>query len=856
MAGKPKRKAFPSFDIPAVKTAAAGRWIEVAQSVFGIDSSYLTGIHGPCPRSGCDGKDRWRVYKDFNETGGAICNTCSDKMGDGIELGKWILGKEFPEVLRLVAEYLRVEPSDESRPAPKKSARGGVSTNGHSSAAAAPGKTKNKSPAYADLQSAVAGYKSWLLKKDEKLTIESKVTGWTYQDQFGCQSYVVIRYETNDGKRYAPFHQDVDQWRLGDPDGVLLPLFNLPALAAPTPADQTGQGAAAAADSPDLPPIYIVEGEKTSEALQSLGLISTTSAHGAKSPQKTDWSPVAGRRLIALPDNDRPGEGYIRAVAEIVRGLDPPATITIRRLPDLADGEDIFDFIEQRKAAGKSADQIRLEIESLPDEIIRPAKKRSAGDALSNAEWVDSDETTDDGEAKRKLNPLPMLDVLDNINERTDGWPRRVDNTIFIHANSGISLLESTSKLFGWLGSRTGVIQWHRSTGCVTKEEVHAELCRTAERYLAIEELPHEPAIQGHYYACNDIPLGNGAMLSKFLDFFSPETTIDRDLIKAALMTCFWGGPGGLRPCFVITSSDGCGAGKSTLAAKIGRIAGGLMSFDRHETASEIKTRLLSPDALMKRVALLDNIKSLKFGWGELEGLITSSTISGKRMYVGEGVRPNTLTWFLTLNGASLSQDMAQRSVVIKVTKPDRGDSWDEDTNLFIDQHRYEIIGDLLAILKGKTQPLTSHTRWAMWERSVLCRLADPSAAQQLIEERQDIADTDKEENELIEECFAHNISLLYGDPDRQCVFIPSHVAAEWLNRANNERQSVTAVSRQLKRMIQEKRMKSLGENHGNALGRGFIWSGSYVATVTPSRDLVRKMCDKKAQDQEAGKLF
>ena len=64
--------------------------------------------------------------------------------------------------------------------------------------------------------------------------------------------------------------------------------------------------------------VYVVEGEKAADAVASLGLVATTSAGGAKAAAKTDWSPLAGRKVVILPDNDAPGEAY---AAEIVRLL-------------------------------------------------------------------------------------------------------------------------------------------------------------------------------------------------------------------------------------------------------------------------------------------------------------------------------------------------------------------------------------------------------------------------------------------------------------------------------------------------------------------------------------------------------
>ncbi len=89
--------------------------------------------------------------------------------------------------------------------------------------------------------------------------------------------------------------------------------------------------------------------------------------------------------------------------------------------------------------------------------------------------------------------PLPMAHVLAEINAATDGWPRRIDQALFVPDGLGVSWLDSDAATFGWLNSLTGTIHWSKKMGCVSKAEVVDELVRTAQRCLAIEELPHYP---------------------------------------------------------------------------------------------------------------------------------------------------------------------------------------------------------------------------------------------------------------------------------------------------------------------------------------------------------------------------
>jgi hypothetical protein len=173
------------------------------------------------------------------------------------------------------------------------------------------------------------------------------------------------------------------------------------------------------------------------------------------------------------------------------------------------------------------------------------------------------------------------------------------------------------------------------------------------------------------------------------------------------------------------------------------RLFGGYVNLDPKDPMSDIITRLLSIEALGQRVGLLDNVKTLKFSWGQLESLITGQWVSGHRMYKGESKRPNTLTYAITLNGASLSKDMAQRVIPVKLAKPDYDAAWQEQTEAFIDANRWEIVGDIGAALQGPAAPLERVSRWGMWESAVLSRVGEPVECQRVIRERQGEADED-----------------------------------------------------------------------------------------------------------------
>jgi len=166
---------------------------------------------------------------------------------------------------------------------------------------------------------------------------------YVYRSASGRPLMATVRFQRGDGsKTFRPFHPVAGGWRVGDPPAPL-PLYGLDRLAA----------GRAGAD------VYVVEGEKCADAAHRLGLVAVTSAHGAAAASRTDWSPLAGRRVIVLPDADEAGEAYARDVVRLVRGLEAAwpgrgaaAEVRVVRLPGLEPGGDLVDFIAAEQAAG------------------------------------------------------------------------------------------------------------------------------------------------------------------------------------------------------------------------------------------------------------------------------------------------------------------------------------------------------------------------------------------------------------------------------------------------------------------------------------------------------------------------
>jgi hypothetical protein len=438
------------------------------------------------------------------------------------------------------------------------------------------------------------------------------------------------------------------------------------------------------------------------------------------------------------------------------------------------------------------------------------------------------------------------------------GWPRRVGGLLFA-PDTGLRpvWLETPAQLFAWIsgllpGGRRNRLDWRSgpNSALVSESRLFASLTQTSERFEAIETYPHQPPLPGHYYLHGAVGGGDGKALARLLGRFAPATPVDGDLLRAMLLSLFWGGPAGSRPAWLFTADEeaaqgGRGVGKSTVPKMMARLVGGHIDLAANERMPDVITRLLSPDALERRVVLLDNVKALKFNWPELEALITADSISGHQLYHGEGSRPNTLTVAITLNGASLSCDLAQRCVIVKMKRPEYSGSWEQDTIDLIEAERWAIIGDVLAELRRPVASLAEHGRWGSWEAAVLAHVADPAACQKAIRERQEDADDDSGEADLVRDLFITELTDQGHDPRYGVVRIPTDIAARWCNAALGQRRELPKASAYLGTLeVPELKRWRSGKK------RGWTWIGEESQPGDPAIPLFGK---QKAPNKDSG---
>jgi hypothetical protein len=171
---------------------------------------------------------------------------------------------------------------------------------------------------------------------------------WTYEDAGGGPVGVVIRWDTDKGKEFRPLSRSDGGWMLCAMPKPR-PLYRLPDVKA---SDR----------------VYVAEGEKAADALRSFGLVATTSPGGCKAAKHADWSVLAGKDVVLVPDNDEPGEMFAESVVGILSRELPGTTVRIIRLkdiwPEIPDGGgDAADFSEHFD--GQSPETLAVQIEEL-----------------------------------------------------------------------------------------------------------------------------------------------------------------------------------------------------------------------------------------------------------------------------------------------------------------------------------------------------------------------------------------------------------------------------------------------------------------------------------------------------------
>ncbi|NQV26184.1 MAG: hypothetical protein HQ518_17655 [Rhodopirellula sp.] len=342
-------------------------------------------------------------------------------------------------------------------------------------------------------------------------------------------------------------------------------------------------------------------------------------------------------------------------------------------------------------------------IDAILDEPYTPI----GGPVESGARPVFSNVDTEERTNNRSVQVSRELPDIFHDFVQLSGQPKSVGGKLYLPTDGEPVEIKKPQQLLAHI-ERQARVEWRHGEDRCPPERFLEYVTMKAEVYEAIERYPHFPALPTFCYFHREVPRGDGQKLEEFIDFFSPATPEDRQLMKAFVITLFWGGNPGCRPLWIFTADaddvhQGRGTGKSTFVQLAAELCGRFLSVSPKVKFEDTIKRFLSPEGLRYRVARIDNLKSLRFSWAELEECLTSQVISGHEMYRGEGRRPNTLIWALTVNSPGVSKDIAQRAVVVRMGRPQHRPGWENEVRRFVEANRWSIIADVKAELESVT---------------------------------------------------------------------------------------------------------------------------------------------------------
>ncbi len=161
--------------------------------------------------------------------------------------------------------------------------------------------------------------------------LRKTVQTFAYTDEAGDLLYEAVREDFPNGKKsFKQRRPDGGGGHIWNLDDVQRVLYRLPQVLQQTRS-----------------PIIEHEGEKAVEAAVAAGLpgVHTTTVGGSNAARHTDFSPVQDRDVIICPDNDTPGENYLRDVAAMAQAAGA-SSVKVLRLPNLPPKGDVVEWIQ------------------------------------------------------------------------------------------------------------------------------------------------------------------------------------------------------------------------------------------------------------------------------------------------------------------------------------------------------------------------------------------------------------------------------------------------------------------------------------------------------------------------------
>ncbi len=197
--------------------------------------------------------------------------------------------------------------------------------------------------------------------------------------------------------------------------------------------------------------------------------------------------------------------------------------------------------------AAHARDALRAALDARVGEMLLQHSAEAQGDASwmplagAGAPCIINYSKSPDNKSPLLIGMDPQM-IAAQLYAITDGFPKRIEGRLFaVNDDHQVVELDSSNKLFAWMRARAHV-EWEKGSSLTSQEQFYEHLAMTAEAFDAVEVLPHHPPIPGIYYAHPPIPSDGTGLLDQLLGMFHPATEADRELIRALILTLFWGG--------------------------------------------------------------------------------------------------------------------------------------------------------------------------------------------------------------------------------------------------------------------------------------------------------------------------
>jgi hypothetical protein len=189
---------------------------------------------------------------------------------------------------------------------------------------------------------------------------------WSYHDAEGNEVGRIVRWDPADGKKEVrPISLIDGQWSPAAMPSPR-PLYRLPEVL-------------------EAETLWVCEGEKATDFVRECGLAATTSAGGSSGANQSDWTPLKGKLVVILQDNDEAGAKYPKEVERQAKKAGATEVITL----DFTDRFPEFPEKGDAEQALKLVDGDHERLAALLDDMLREAREIAAHDAAIERERVE-----------------------------------------------------------------------------------------------------------------------------------------------------------------------------------------------------------------------------------------------------------------------------------------------------------------------------------------------------------------------------------------------------------------------------------------------------------------------------------